>query len=72
MQAFYAVTISKDCTLYSCTEKLIYPAWRRHEEKHKEQFRTIKWFALKYLAELLLHGYWNSKYEIEARAAEKG
>lgn len=44
----------------------------RHERKHLEQIerdgRIL--FAIKYSWLTLRHGYWNSPYEIEARAAE--
>lgn len=45
----------------------------RHELCHLEQIRRegrLR-FAIGYLWELLRHGYWNNKYEIAARAAER-
>jgi hypothetical protein len=46
--------------------------WVRHELKHLEQFRKdgVLIFITKYLIESIKKGYWNNKYEIEARAAE--
>ena len=57
----------------------VLPGWEhnrpliRHELCHLEQIRRegrLR-FAIGYLWELLLHGYWNNKYEIAARAAER-
>ena len=45
----------------------------RHEQCHLEQIERegrLR-FAIGYTWELLRHGYWNSKYEAQARAAEK-
>jgi hypothetical protein len=46
--------------------------WVKHEGCHIRQFqrhgRYV--FMLKYLWETLKHGYYNNKYEMEARAAE--
>lgn len=57
----------------------VLPGWQfnrpliRHELCHLEQIRRegrLR-FAVGYLWESLLHGYWNNKYEIAARAAER-
>lgn len=57
----------------------VLPGWEhnraliRHELCHLDQIRRegrLR-FAVGYLWELLLHGYWNNKYEIAARAAER-
>ena len=56
----------------------VLPGWEfnrpliRHELCHLEQIRRegrLR-FSVRYTWELLRHGYWNNKYEIEARAAE--
>ena len=47
--------------------------WLRHELKHLEQFSkhgTIPFIVL-YLFESIRKGYYNNKYEVEARAAEQ-
>lgn len=46
--------------------------WVRHELKHVEQFLKHGYFRfiLLYLVESLRNGYYNNKYEIEAREAE--
>lgn len=57
----------------------VLPGWEhnrpliRHELCHLEQIRRegrLR-FAVGYLRELVRNGYWNNKYEIEARAAER-
>ncbi|MBL7741230.1 MAG: DUF4157 domain-containing protein [Chitinophagaceae bacterium] len=47
--------------------------WLRHELKHVEQFRRHGFgkFIISYLWEWLKNGYYNNKYEIEAREAEE-
>lgn len=55
------------------------PGWEsyqpliRHEAKHLEQIERLGRlrFALAYLRELVRRGYWNNKFEVEARAAEQ-
>lgn len=46
--------------------------WLRHELKHIEQYQQLGYwrFILLYLLETLQHGYYNNRFEIEARAAE--
>lgn len=48
-------------------------AWVRHEVCHVRQYRREGYFRFlcKYLLDWLRHGYWNNKFEIEAREAEK-
>ncbi len=48
-------------------------AWLRHELCHIRQFKEHGFFIFifKYLLESVRHGYYNNKYEIEARAAEQ-
>lgn len=46
--------------------------WLRHELKHIEQFRQHGFlpFLLKYTWECIRKGYYNNRFEVEARAAE--
>ncbi|PZF71434.1 DUF4157 domain-containing protein [Taibaiella soli] len=46
--------------------------WVDHELKHVEQFERYGWlqFAFLYLIESIRHGYFNNKFEQEAREAE--
>jgi len=46
--------------------------WLRHELLHIRQFQQHGYFGflLKYLIESVKHGYYNNKFEREARAAE--
>lgn len=46
--------------------------WLRHELKHVEQQLRYGclWFLLLYLWESIRHGYYNNRFEQEARAAE--
>jgi hypothetical protein len=47
--------------------------WVRHELCHIKQFKEHGFivFLVKYLWESVRHGYYNNKYEAEARAAEQ-
>lgn len=49
------------------------PAWLNHELKHVEQCLRygLLWFLALYLWESVRKGYYNNKYEVAARAAEK-
>jgi hypothetical protein len=46
--------------------------WLKHELCHINQFKQHGYclFLVKYLAESIKKGYYNNKYEVEARAAE--
>jgi hypothetical protein len=46
--------------------------WLRHELEHIRQFRQYGWvrFLYLYLWESLRKGYYNNRFEVEARAAE--
>ena len=48
------------------------PRWLRHEQCHLRQFKEHGFFTFlgKYLIESLKHGYYNNKYEVEAREYE--
>jgi hypothetical protein len=65
----FAITTSKSCTRYSCSKEKVNFKWRYHEDIHKEQFSLYGWFpfVLMYLWESFLFGYYNNKYEVEAR-----
>ncbi len=46
--------------------------WLNHEICHINQFKKHGYFIfiLKYLMESIKHGYYNNKYEVEARESE--
>jgi len=46
--------------------------WVKHELCHIKQFKQYGFFSFLwyYLIESIRHGYYNNKFEIEARAAE--
>src|SRR4051812_44371264 len=44
------------------------PRVRQHEYQHCHQRDTVKWFRLKYLWQLIRHGYKANRYEVEAYA----
>jgi hypothetical protein len=48
-------------------------SWVCHELKHVEQYRKngFAGFIIKYLLEWIKHGYYNNKFEVEARDNEK-
>lgn len=55
-------------------EFLSQPRWLRHELEHVRQFRQygmIRFLAY-YLWETVCHGYFNNRFEAEARQAENG
>ncbi len=70
-----AFTFGKTIYLYkaSAAEFLNNEKWLRHELKHVEQFKLYGfiYFVLLYLLETAKHGYYNNKYEVEARKAEQ-
>ena len=69
---YWAVTLGQT-TYYSVSQpNAVNLAWRRHEEKHKEQWRRDGWFkfAIKYLYYQIKYGYKGNPYELEARNAE--
>jgi hypothetical protein len=66
----WAITIGQT-TYYSCPKQSVNDRWKRHEDKHKEQWLregAIK-FTIKYLYYQLRFGYDMNPYEIEARKA---
>jgi hypothetical protein len=69
-----AIVLGKTIYLHntSTVEFLQNEQWVRHELCHIRQFREHGFvpFIFKYLLESLKHGYYNNKFEMEARAAE--
>ena len=69
-----AMVIGKTIHLYGVSEDafLANERWLKHELKHVEQYKengTIKFLGL-YLLESIKSGYYNNRFEKEARAAE--
>ena len=69
-----AFVLGNTIHLYNVSEKefLMNARWLKHELKHIDQFRQHGYFPFiwKYLVESIRNGYYNNKYEVEARAAE--
>ena len=69
-----AIVICKTIHLYNTTKQdfLNDEKWVNHELCHVRQFKQNGYmvFILKYLWESIRHGYFNNKYEVEAREAE--
>lgn len=55
------------------TDFLQQPAWVKHELAHVAQYQRygVVKFLLLYLLEWIKNGYYNNRFEVEARAAEK-
>lgn len=53
-------------------EFLSHPAWVRHELKHIEQYKRYGFvrFLFMYVIESIKTGYYQNRFEVEARAAE--
>ncbi len=70
-----AMVLGKTIYLHntSAAEFLENKRWVKHELKHIQQFRRHGFFLFlcRYLVESLRHGYYNNKFEVEARAAEQ-
>jgi hypothetical protein len=70
-----AIVIGKTIHLYKVSKKdfLQDKNWVKHEICHINQFKKHGFFKfiIKYLWESLRRGYYNNKYELEAREAEK-
>ena len=49
------------------------PDWVCHELKHVEQYKQngFAGFLVKYVADWIKNGYYNNKFEVEARESEK-
>lgn len=69
-----AMVLGKTIHLHNTTkdEFLQNPRWVKHELCHVRQFKQHGYvpFIIKYLWESIRSGYYNNKYEAEARAAE--
>lgn len=68
----WAITLSKDCTRYSCSEEEVnkIPGWRAHEYVHKQQIAELGKFEFlcQYLWSCIItFSYKNNKFEVEAR-----
>ncbi|MFZ4057813.1 MAG: DUF4157 domain-containing protein [Ferruginibacter sp.] len=70
-----AIVLGKTIYLYGTTRNdfLQNTRWVKHEICHVQQFHREGFllFLIKYLWESLRHGYYNNKYEVEARQAEE-
>jgi hypothetical protein len=71
-----AIVIGRTIHLYHVSKEdfLKDEKWLRHEMCHIRQFKKHGFlpFIFKYLLESLRRGYYQNKYEIEARMAEDG
>lgn len=69
-----AMVWGKKILLFNTTKEtfLQNDKWVKHELCHVEQFKKhgLVLFPLKYIWESILKGYYNNKYEVEAREAE--
>ncbi len=70
-----AMVLGKTIHLHNTSKKdfLQDEKWLKHELCHVQQFNQHGYwrFILKYLYESIRHGYYNNKFEAEARKAEK-
>lgn len=70
-----AIVFGKTIHLHHCTveEFLENATWVKHELCHVRQFSQHGFipFILKYILESLRKGYYNNKFEVEARLAEQ-
>ena len=69
-----AIVIGKTIHLHNTSrqEFLKNHSWVKHEMQHLRQFEKFGFipFIIRYLFESAKKGYYNNKYEVEARAAE--
>ncbi len=69
-----AIVIGKTIHLHKTSKKQFFlnEKWVKHELCHVKQFQQNGYllFIIKYLWESIRHGYYNNKYEAEARKAE--
>ena len=70
-----AMVFGKTIHLWNTTEAefLSNEKWVKHELCHVQQYKKYGFFnfLLRYLWESVRRGYYNNKYEVEARKAEK-
>jgi len=71
-----ALTLGKTIHLYNCSaeEFMANERWVNHEMEHLRQFRKygLLKFIFLYLLESIRKGYYNNRFEVEARSAESG
>ena len=71
-----AIVIGKTIHLHKVSKEdfLHNKNWVKHEMCHIDQFKKYGFlnFILMYLFESVRHGYYDNKYEVEARESEKG
>jgi len=69
-----AMVINQQIHLWGVTKNdfLANRRWVKHELKHVEQYARLGTtsFLVAYTWEWIRHGYFNNKFEVEARAAE--
>ncbi|CAN5422634.1 hypothetical protein BH10BAC3_BH10BAC3_18700 [soil metagenome] len=69
-----AIVFGTTIHLYGVTSHsfLLNDEWVKHELKHVAQFQQhgFVFFLAKYIWEWMRHGYYNNRFEIEAREAE--
>jgi len=56
-------------TVWIARDADLTPELLLHEHAHVEQWRTVRWFAARYVWESLRRGYSNNRFEIAARQA---
>ncbi len=70
-----AIVIGKTIHLYQVSKEdfMKDSRWVKHEKCHIGQFKEYGFFTFifKYVYESMKHGYYNNKYEVEARNAEE-
>ena len=70
-----AMVLGKTIHLHNCTKEdfMRDKKWLSHELCHVRQFEQYGFvgFIVRYLAESVRRGYYNNRFEVEARAAEK-
>ncbi len=70
-----AIVVGNTIYLYNTSKQnfLKDERWVKHELCHVKQFQQNGFisFIAKYLWESIKHGYYNNKYEVEAREAER-
>lgn len=71
-----AITIGQTIYLHNTSKENFFAdvKWVRHEQQHIKQFKRYGFlrFLCMYTWESIKHGYYNNKYEKEAREAENG
>jgi hypothetical protein len=56
-------------TVWIADEADLTPELLLHEHAHVEQWRSVPWFAVRYVWESLRRGYFNNRFEVAARQA---